>query len=183
MSDTNNIPIHYVSTHEKARELIDAQQTFLISNCGCREHSGHTCQRSRIDVCLMFDPTDCGSGSGIRPITRADALEILAEAQSKKLVARPFRNETRDATSGICFCCDDCCGYFLNPEEVCDKGEMIVATDFLICNDCGICVDFCQFHARAIVDGELVEELEKCYGCGLCATVCPEDCIKIIARA
>lgn len=48
-------------------------------------------------------------------------------------------------------------------------------------NDCGKCLDVCQFDAR-IVDPQSgkIQVLEnKCYGCGLCATHCPEGATQI----
>ncbi|MBU0508815.1 4Fe-4S binding protein [bacterium] len=180
MSDSI-LPIHYVCTHEQARALIEARRQFFISNCGCREDHG-ACKRSRMDVCLSFSASDTGSGTGLRPATLEDALAILLEAQNKQLVARPFRNDDRNATSGICFCCDDCCSYFANPEEPCDRGELVAATDFDDCTHCGFCMDVCHFHAREMMDGKLVERIDACYGCGLCVSACPEECISMRAR-
>ena len=180
MSQTD-LAMHYVSTHEKAQDLIQAHQRFWVSNCGCRENRKQ-CARSRMDVCLTFNPDDAGSGSGKKEASLADVMGILAEARDKYLVARPFRNQTRTDTDGICFCCDDCCGYFLDPSESCDKGELIAATDFDVCSHCGVCVDVCYFKARKMSENELVVENELCYGCGLCIAICPENCIRMIFR-
>ena len=79
-----------------------------------------------------------------------EALNLLDIARSSHLVARPYRNETRTDADGICFCCDDCCDYFLNPEEVCDKGDQIAVTDYTLCNGCGDCVEVCYFKARTM---------------------------------
>jgi hypothetical protein len=35
-----NVPIHYVCTHEKAKDLVDSHSKFWVSNCGCREGRG-----------------------------------------------------------------------------------------------------------------------------------------------
>jgi Pyruvate/2-oxoacid:ferredoxin oxidoreductase delta subunit len=177
----SSIPIHFVCTYDQARDLIEAHSQFFLANCGCRERKGK-CERSRIDTCLCFDPDFHGTGSGMHPITREEAIAIWNEAQSKLLVPRPFRNEARTAVAGVCFCCDDCCSYFLNPEEPCDKGDYIVETDFYRCNLCAICVDECHFHARELVNDELIEHHDLCYGCGLCAMVCPEECIVMKPR-
>lgn len=180
MSDAT-IPIHYVCTHQRARDLVEARKQFWLSNCGCREARGK-CERSRMDVCLMFVPGEFASGTGKREVTFADAMAVLREAEDKRLVARPWRNEARTETDGICFCCDDCCGYFLNPEEKCDKGELVARTDFDACTHCGACVDVCYFKARALKDSEMTQDESLCYGCGLCATVCPLECIEMAKR-
>lgn len=174
------LAIHYVCTRDEAGELIASARDYWVCNCGCREERG-TCSRSRHDVCLMF--ADAGaSGTVKRRIDRKAADEILEEARSCGLVARPFRNEFRTAVEGVCFCCDDCCGYFLNPTEECDKGKLIEQTERGACSDCGICVEVCHFGARRMADGSLDVLRDGCYGCGLCADVCPEDCVSMVAR-
>jgi len=178
------LAFHYVCTPKEARELVRQHDRFWVSNCGCRESRGK-CDRSRIDVCLMFRDDIAGSGgSGKREISPAELEEIFQEAKQKHLVTRPFRNEKNmTETDGICFCCDDCCEYFLNPSVIkCDKGASIEMTDRDKCNNCGICVDVCYFGARKMGDGELVLKRDNCYGCGLCVEVCPEDCLKMVPR-
>ena len=174
--------MHYVCTHDEAEKLIDDHTQFWVSNCGCREGRG-LCARSRTDVCLMFFSDIESSGSGIKEITEAQARAILDEAKDKQLVSRPFRNDgERDRTDGICFCCDDCCGYFINPGEKCDKGANIEITNFADCTHCGICAEVCYFDARKMNKHELIVDRDKCYGCGLCVDICPEDCIEMIVR-
>ena len=177
-----NLAMHYVCTHEKARELVQDHNRFWVSNCGCRE-GRIQCARSRMDVCLTFSGGDFASGSGKKEVTLADVESILHEAEVKNLVARPFRNGAKTETDGICFCCDDCCGYFLNPAEKCDKGELIAQTDFAACTHCGICEEACYFKARKMRDDQLTVNSDRCYGCGLCVTVCPEECIRMTVRA
>jgi Pyruvate/2-oxoacid:ferredoxin oxidoreductase delta subunit len=177
----DDFAIHYVCTRQEGRRLADAHDRFWASNCGCREGRGG-CARSRTDVCLIFDPAFGGSGSNMHEITRAEVDEIFREAETKLLVTRPYRDPgDRDKTDGICFCCDDCCGYFRNPQEVCDKGAMAEATDMDACTQCGLCADVCHFHARRMENDVLVVIHDNCYGCGLCADVCPVDCIQMVA--
>ena len=178
---TTDLAIHYVCTHDQAEEIIAGHHAFWVSNCGCRENHGG-CARPRLDVCLIFTLSDPGSGTGKRPITRLEVTGILQEARDKQLVARPYRDESRTATDGICFCCDDCCGYFLDPTERCDKGKLIAETSFEICSHCGICVEACYFNARKMLEDKLVVEDDQCYGCGLCLPTCPEGCIEMVTR-
>jgi ferredoxin len=175
--------LHYVCTRDRARKIVDEQEKFWVSNCGCRE-SRDKCERSRIDVCLEFQDQTAAEGSGRREASREDVEEILREAEQKHLVTRPFRDEaTKTKTEGICFCCDDCCGYFIDPGGyVCDKGDRIERTDMEKCSHCGLCADVCYFGARKMVGGELAIHDDSCYGCGLCIDVCPEDCIETVER-
>jgi heterodisulfide reductase subunit A-like polyferredoxin len=104
-------------------------------------------------------------------------------AEEGGLVARPFRDEEeRVRTEGICFCCDDCCAYFLDPTEVCDRGDLIETTGRDECDDCGLCVEACRFGARSIVEGALALRRENCYGCGLCVGACPRGAVRMVRR-
>jgi Pyruvate/2-oxoacid:ferredoxin oxidoreductase delta subunit len=177
----NKLYMHYVSTLDEAAKLINAREDFWVSNCGCRER-GEGCKQSRTDVCLMFSFSGGASGSNAHPISKCEAMAILQEAISKKLVARPFRNDDFTETDGICFCCQDCCGYFLDPAETCNKGKYIEQTDIPQCINCGLCVDVCYFQARKITNTVMEINRDKCYGCGLCVDVCPTACIKMVQR-
>jgi len=175
------LAFHYVCTLESARKLAESHNRFWVTNCGCRERKGK-CDRSLTDVCLVFNEAFLGSGTERKEVVLADVQEILHEAREKHLVSRPFRDETKTSVDGICFCCDDCCYYFLNPQERCDKGELMERTDMPACNDCGECVDVCYFKARSTEGGGLAVDSAKCYGCGLCVDVCPEGCVRLVAR-
>ena len=178
--------MHFVCTRDEARTLVDARHEFWVCNCGCRERKGE-CARSRADVCLEFSPATEASGSGRRAISRVDVEEILREAEDKRLVTRPFRKVKDgvilDHVDGICFCCDDCCGYFLDPEERCDLGAFIAETDLSLCDGCLACVAVCRFGARTIEDGKLALDDSLCYGCGLCALDCPTAGIAMVPRS
>jgi Pyruvate/2-oxoacid:ferredoxin oxidoreductase delta subunit len=138
--------------------------------------------RSRKDVCLYLIPDFPPTGGEHREITRAEADELLVLAEQSHLVTRPFRGYTdRSRTEGVCFCCDDCCGYFLEDDEPCDKGASIERTDES-CNDCGDCVPVCYFGSRSMVDGALRVDRDRCYGCGLCVDVCTTGCITMVSR-
>ena len=108
---------HEVWTMEELLAVIPKQGKYWVSNCGCREGKDDGCKRSRKDVCLVFRGDIGSSGSGKKEVTPADVDAILMEAEEKHLVTRPFRNDDRTDVDGSCFCCDDCCGYFLDPKE------------------------------------------------------------------
>ena len=178
------IPMHYVGTLEEAEKMIARQKKFWVSNCGCRENRGNKCLRSRTDVCLYFTDTFGSSGSGFRKSSKREAKKILIEAREKFLVARPFRDtKNKKVTDGICFCCDDCCDYFLDATLKCDKGKFIEETDRTKCTACGTCVDVCYFNARNVDRGDLKITSSRCYGCGLCASICPEECVEMVLRS
>ncbi len=180
MSDCSFV-FHYVCTHEEAKELITKHDRFWVSDCGCREKK-ESCGFSRKDICLIFRDDIGSSGKNMKPVSRAQVIDIILEAEHNNLVTRPYRNQDNPSvTDGICFCCKDCCDYFLNPDEnKCDKGQTIEKTDMAKCSQCGDCVEVCYFNARKMIDDELNVNRDNCYGCGVCVDNCPEECIAMI---
>ena len=178
----NEFSFHYVCTRDQAIDIVKNNGSFWVTDCGCRERKGN-CSRSRIDLCLFFRDDVDTIGPVKKEISLKEVEEMFLEAKEKHLVVRPFRNEKNmSETAGICFCCDDCCAYFLDPEEKCDKGNLIEKTNKEICANCGECVGVCYFKARKMDSDELFVDRSKCYGCGLCLDVCSEDCIEMMKR-
>lgn len=180
---SKDVPFHFVCTLEEAGKIIARHKKFWVSNCGCREQRKGRCKRSPIDVCLYFNDTFGSSGSGFRRSSRRKAMAILALARKTRLVARPYPNpERKRPLEGICFCCDDCCGYFLHPRSKCAKGKYIEHTDRKQCTACGACVKVCYFDARFVKRKKLVLRRARCYGCGLCVDVCSAAAIRMVRR-
>jgi ferredoxin len=176
-------PQHYVCTHQQERELVAQHQRFWLGTCGCRA-GGAGCKRSGAEVCLTFNASSQGSYPHRYEATRKEVLDVLLTAERQHLVSRPFRDMTnKQVIEGICHCCDDCCSYFLNPGEVCDRGNLVESTNLEVCTDCGVCVELCYFGARLLTNGKLAFQREACYGCGVCAEACPEEAISMISRA
>lgn len=180
--DKESVPLHFVCTRDEAAEIIAGHDRFWIGECGCRAKK-EKCARSRHDVCLEFYPQTAADGIGRKEASRGEADSLLKVARSSHLVTRPFRDyETRERVEGICFCCDDCCEYFSNPDEVCDRGRYIEKTRMGDCIDCGACVEVCYFKAREMDADTFVVNRDNCYGCGLCIYACPVDCIEMVPR-
>ena len=58
--------------------------------------------------------------------------------------------------------------------------EYIAVGDEQLCSSCGICADRCVFEARTMENGVVKYNPDKCYGCGLCVTACPNDAIVLL---
>jgi H+/Na+-translocating ferredoxin:NAD+ oxidoreductase subunit B len=173
---------HFVCTLDEAGAIIGRHKKFWVSDCNCREHRG-PCKRSRHDVCLQFAAHTAADGKNKHAASRKEVEAILEEAKEKHLVPRPFLKEKNaKRLDGICFCCDDCCGYFLGLHEPCDKGAMIESTDAATCIDCGICAGVCHFGARDASGEVLRVDREKCYGCGVCVDACAMKAISMVPR-
>jgi ferredoxin len=177
----DDLAFHFVCTLDEAKSMVDKRKKFWVSNCNCREHRG-PCKRSRMDVCLQFAADTAADGPSKHAATSDEVYAIFEEAREKHLVPRPFRNEkNKKKVDGICFCCDDCCGYFLGLHGPCDKGELIEQTDMGVCIDCGVCAGVCSFGAR-MVEEALKVDREKCYGCGVCVDACAMKAITMVPR-
>ena len=81
----------------------------------------------------------------------------------------------------VCNCCPCCCvvmNKFLmggSPQMI--KSDFIAFTNLNKCNDCGICVQRCNFGARKILNDKLGFFKDYCFGCGICVSECPEKAI------
>lgn len=53
----------------------------------------------------------------------------------------------------------------------------IPKVDESLCNNCGICVEACQFHAIVGVAEKMLVFPQLCHGCGSCTFVCPLEAI------
>ena len=50
------------------------------------------------------------------------------------------------------------------------------------CSDCCACLDRCQMGALSPGAGHVELNVERCIGCGLCVTTCPEDALSLDLR-
>ena len=50
------------------------------------------------------------------------------------------------------------------------------------CTLCGKCSEACQYHALAVVGGQVMVFPELCHGCGTCGIVCPVDAVDEVKR-
>ena len=53
------------------------------------------------------------------------------------------------------------------------------SVDLDLCEGCGTCVDYCQFSALSVVDGQVWIDRESCYGCGVCVDQCPQEAMEL----
>lgn len=73
---------------------------------------------------------------------------------------------------------------FLNPEVT--KTETVnvsvPSVDASLCDHCGNCARFCQFHALLCLPEEVLLFPELCHSCGGCQLVCPKEAIREVDR-
>jgi Fe-S-cluster-containing hydrogenase component 2 len=177
--------------YEKVSSLIDNGQSFLVNECVCKkEHKlvDHPCDRP-LEVCLAIAPLpgvfdDPRAG---KVITKEEAYKLLAECEENGLVH--LTGNTQNDRFYICNCCKCCCGVLRGINELGIPATQVINSHYYAaidpdeCNFCGVCADErCQVGAIDEKDESYEIAAEKCIGCGLCITTCPEEAIQLKRR-
>ena len=184
-----------VLSFEKAKEYLSNSNLMVLLDCICRTNRNN-CDTPR-NVCVDLDDLaerDLTSEGfqklNPRKVTIEEALDALARSHEAGLVHMAYalgEDHDPDHVNAICSCCSCCCAilsatlrYGLAPHLL--SSETISQTDSTKCTACGVCVERCQFGARAIVNSSLSFNDELCFGCSLCVSTCPENAIKLIDK-
>jgi len=173
-----------VLPHEQANQIIESHDKFTIATCICRKEKGmvgEACDKP-METCLsMGRAADFYERHGIgRPISKAEAFEIIAMADKNGLVLQPAN--TKEA-GFICCCCGDCCGVLRNIKQYPQPGTLISSSYYAvadqdICSACETCLSRCQMEAIQ-VNGYAQVLDDRCIGCGLCVTTCETGAMKL----
>jgi heterodisulfide reductase subunit A-like polyferredoxin len=176
----------------RTNRIIEQAEKIALGDCVCRVTLGN-CNMPQNTCIFLNKRAETFVENGERRakfITQEQAKTIVSETHKKGLVhlALHQSNETDRFPSEICSCCSCCCQALqglqvMNMKGVVEPSEFVATFDFETCNQCGICVDRCQFGAR-IFDSKkkIIFYQDLCFGCGLCVTTCPEKLINLIPR-
>jgi Pyruvate/2-oxoacid:ferredoxin oxidoreductase delta subunit len=188
------IPIHeslktqqWVLPTEQAVEILRNSKSFSLTECLCRSHYKRC--NNPLDVCFMLDEAaDKAVADGrARYIPVSEARHILQKANEAGLIHLTVFIPDH-AVLALCSCCPCCCHdlQFLKSygrNDLIAHSEYISSTQEELCIHCGDCVARCVFGARLYQDKKMSWDAGKCYGCGLCVTVCPEKAILMQLRS
>lgn len=149
----------YVLDHERASEVIKKASCIGVGRCYCRhkmEHLGKHCQAPQ-EICLTFGGTahSLVKHHYARKITPSEGLSLLETAYEHGLVQ--FGENVRQEVSFICNCCGCCC-------------EAMIAARRL-------------GHLQPVHTTQYIPQIrvDKCHGCGRCATACPVSAMNMEA--
>ena len=172
--------------------LLSRSKVTGISNCYCRETQRKNSNTPNCDhpikTCIHI-----GFGKSLRDIpyksenlvkvSKGEIQQLLEESDRRGLVHQIIYFPNPLFYYVVCNCCPCCCvvmNKFLkvgSPQMI--KSEFIAYTNINKCNDCGACVQRCNFGARKIIDSKLFFLKEYCFGCGICVSECPEGALTL----
>jgi len=185
---------------EIVSQYISKAESIAVGRCACRDHSeiidgAPRCDKPR-DVCMVFGRVaDYWVGKGIgRYVNQAEAMEVLRRAEEAGLVHSTTNNtEFETQLPGlICNCCSCCCFIMQGLHKV-NRPRGIAQSNFdpqidrSLCKVCKKCVELCPMeaifhhppHAEDLKDNFVYITLDKCIGCGVCASNCPNNAITL----
>ncbi len=184
-----------VDSYDNVRELIkNTGGRIGVTDCVCRKGKdlfSLSCRCTDVrETCIALEEYanhffELGLA---RSITKDEALALLTKAEKAGLVLQP---ENSKNPQFICCCCGCCCGVlgavkkFPRPAEYYHSNYQAVV-DFQKCQaykGCDICVKRCHMEAVSIVDLKAAVNLDRCIGCGACATTCPKHAMSLRKKA
>lgn len=177
--------------YEKVSSLIDRNQSFAVRDCVCKKEKellGQPCDRP-LRVCLAMAPIpNVFSDSSVsRVLTKEEARSLLNKTEELGLVH--LTANTQEGNIYICNCCSCCCGViraindFGIPASQVINSHYYAVIDQQACSQCGICGDErCQVAAIEEVEQAFHVVRERCIGCGLCISTCPNGAITLMRK-
>lgn len=183
---------HIVLNYDNVRKYVTEAKTISIMDCGCRTKRKH-CD-APVGVCIGLNGwaekfLESEEFRDRRPFRASvdEALETLRRTNEAGLVHMAYiytDNKNSGKPDVICSCCSCCCEilgatlrYGLAPHLL--KASAKSTRDDSKCRNCGTCALRCHFGAREMVNGSLVFNQDKCFGCGLCVSTCPSNVISM----
>lgn len=181
--------LEQIIPYARARNfLLSGNPEIAVFECGCRLISGNPCKPTRVcmvigqpfvDIILQHRPKDSNR------LTTQEALELLkAEHERGHIHSAWFKHSMNDRFYAICNCCKCHCGGI---EAMMVYGvRMIAPSGFSVemdmnrCNNCRKCVLACPFRVYLIDKKIVVQQREKCMGCGVCVDRCPEGALTLV---
>jgi NAD-dependent dihydropyrimidine dehydrogenase PreA subunit len=175
----------WILPYDDVRAILLNAKSFFVRDCICRVQQDQIGRRCTfpLDVCLSFSSQETPPGEGV--MSQEEALALLERAEEIGLVHTV--SNVRQGIGYVCNCCGCCCGILRGITDFGIETSVAHANYFAVidaeeCLGCGVCVERCQVHAIAKVDGVAVVDRARCIGCGLCVTGCPHGVARLERR-
>lgn len=180
--------VHRILDMKELRDLLENAEIIAQEECYCRKKMKNCMEP--MDGCLSLDEEAkiAIEKDNVKMISVDEALQAMQRTYDAGLVHMAYTDEGKDKVGIICSCCKCCC-HSLSAALRFGYPDHVFSSNYVTthnpddCNDCGICVDRCQFGAREITEEGLVYHKENCFGCGLCIKYCTEGAIDMVKRS
>jgi ferredoxin len=179
--------LEQVIPYKLARDIILYNPDHIVVlECPCRSGRENPCLP--LDVCLVVGEPFASFVIEHHPerarwISQAEAVEILRAENERGHVHHAFFKEAMlGRFYAICNCCACCCGAMhahRNGTPMLASSGYVSQVDDELCLGCGLCEQYCQFGALALVDGFARVDEAICMGCGVCIDKCDQGALSL----
>ena len=161
--------------------MITEASSLAVVNCTCRVAAGK-CEQP-LETCIQINKAAdyaLKRGTG-RRLSKEEALNLLEECEKAGLV---HCSDNRAGMGNvICNCCGDCCQFMSMVikygHRIVDPSRYQAFVEPADCQGCEACLERCVFKA-ILMDHDTAKVIkDKCMGCGLCTTTCPNQAIRL----
>jgi NAD-dependent dihydropyrimidine dehydrogenase PreA subunit len=169
--------------YERVSQIIKKARRVAVQRCTCRVRERRC--NNPLETCISLnDLADYVISRDIgREISVEKAFKIINNCENLGLVHQTVNSDTPDV---ICNCCPCCCSFlrsiiYYGKKASSAKSRYMATFDKEKCNTCKdlVCVEKCVFGGITKRDGKLYINHNMCWGCGLCASVCPKNAVKM----
>ena len=169
--------------YESASQMVESARKIAVQRCPCRKRE-RRCD-APLEVCISLNElADYVLKRQLgRQITKDETLGLLKDCEKKwGLIHQTVNSDHPDV---ICNCCSCCCVVlraviYYRKKAAASKSRFRPQVDPSKCTECLKCTRVCYFSAMINKDGQRIYQEDNCYGCGLCASNCPNGAIELV---